>query len=179
MNVEKFAVLVGIRDTWQRSSPQWDLACAQAEALVFFGWERLRGQTYLNEHQLAVGKLLYDKKKEKARKQARNAYIIGDVALFNDRYSSDVADALREQGSKVKLAVGFSYVGQSDGTMHLIFSLRTLDPSVNAAAIAKANGGGGHTAAAGFTIKGETPQHAPLLVLTNALSKAGCKLLWT
>lgn len=34
--MERFAQLAGIRDTWQKQSPDWEEACAQAAALMFY-----------------------------------------------------------------------------------------------------------------------------------------------
>lgn len=41
--LEDFATLSGIRDTWQRKSPRWQEACEQAAALDFWPWEYLDG----------------------------------------------------------------------------------------------------------------------------------------
>ncbi|NIV35918.1 MAG: hypothetical protein GWN58_42650, partial [Anaerolineae bacterium] len=43
LKVERFAELAGIRDTWQTEDSAWDEACAQAEALMFWGLENWIG----------------------------------------------------------------------------------------------------------------------------------------
>lgn len=72
------------------------------------------------------------------------------------RLTSDVAEAIRQERGKAThdatVVAGFSYVvDKSGGEPRLLYSLRGLN-GFDVAAFAKANGGGGHTAAAGFSI---------------------------
>jgi hypothetical protein len=70
------------------------------------------------------------------------------------RLCSDVAEALRQQTdgrTNAAVVAGFAYVVHELSPPQLIYSLRGLD-GFDVAAFAKANGGGGHTAAAGFEV---------------------------
>lgn len=155
--IRDFARLTGIRDTWQTQSPDWDRACAQAEYLTLMGFDALacdpRSVWNYNER-FTVGAALVRKTRDAARDMARSAYHAGPFAFANTRYSSDFAEALRDMSDPSQVAVGFSYVGQPDGTMQIVYSLRTIgDGSFDVARLSKYAGGGGHTKAAGFSLR--------------------------
>lgn len=154
--VKLFVMRAGIRDTWQRQHSLWEEACAQAKSLTFFGYEwfssNFFSHPYVSESSMEIGRLLYAKSIARAQKIASNAMVKGQVAFANERFISDAAEALRELRSDVKLFVGFSYVGQAEGPMSLSYSLRSSTDDVDCSEIAKRNGGGGHTRAAGFSI---------------------------
>lgn len=151
--VKRFAEVAGVRDTWQRDDPRWDDACAQMEVLLLHGYDGLKDEgPWLSGSQMATGRALRDRRRRIAKSAARRAHVIGRFAFTNERYVSDFAEAVRELGADVEVGVGFSYVGQDDGSMNLVFSLRTIAGDFDVGALAKRNGGGGHTKAAGFTI---------------------------
>jgi nanoRNase/pAp phosphatase (c-di-AMP/oligoRNAs hydrolase) len=156
VEVERFARLAGIRDTWQNTEAEWDEACAQATALTFFGYEHLSTQVVLSPDKLEVGRLLLSKKLETARGVAAHKCfkLRPDVVMFNDRdrVLSDVAHFVLEVERAVQIVCGFHYKVTSDGAMLLVYALRSRRDGVDVAAIAKANGGGGHSSAAGFSV---------------------------
>jgi hypothetical protein len=174
-NVDRFASLAGIRDTWQTSSPDWDEACAQAAALTFYGYERLAESPTLGPNELEVGRLLLAKKLQTARSIAASKCfkLDGRVAMFNDRDRalSDVAHFVLQDDPEVEIVCGFHYKVVSDGRMLLVCSLRSRAGEVDVAAIARINGGGGHTSAAGFSVEVDG-RADPLAVMQRTLAQA-------
>ena len=153
--VREFAELVGVRDTWQTQDPRWTEACANAEGLLLHGFDGLASNPPWKALGpfMKVGRALFRRKLRAAQESAKRAHIRGPYAFTNDRYASDFAEALREQGSPAEVAVAFSYQGQTDGSLQLVYSLRTIQGDRDVGELAKANGGGGHTKAAGFSVK--------------------------
>lgn len=172
--VNDFARLAGVRDTWQTTSEYWKEACAQAEVLMFLGAERLLAErnAHLSEEDMDLGRTLLLKKLKAADEITEHGLLrVGDWLLFNDgdRRTSDVAEAARKRYPDANGVAGFHYAVQSDGTMRLVFSLRSGREGVDVAAIAKANGGGGHTRAAGFSVPVRT---SPIFQFERALVAA-------
>lgn len=164
---QRFAELVGIRDTWQRSHPDWDVACHVASALTFYPVEDLIRQSYgLEPYQVETGRIIYERRIERARdvaaSTADDVYAGRSFLLFNDgreKLTSDVGEAARELGRPWHFVAGFFYT--ETGT--LVFSLRSVAPAFDVSKIAIANGGGGHTRAAGFQVDccfGDSPAAA-------------------
>jgi hypothetical protein len=153
-DILRFATLAGIRDTWQRDSPDWDRACEQSTTLTFFGFDAIDGPA-LPDAQLDVGRRLLAKRAEITAETAAKKWLRmrDDVAIYNDRdrLLSDVAARIFEHEPAIQLVCGFFYKVVSDGRMLLVFALRSRKDGVDVAAIAKRNGGGGHTSAAGFS----------------------------
>lgn len=162
-----FAELAMVRDTWKRSSPLWDGACAQAEALVLMGAQSLVESVRAGEFDeaalMSLGRTLLDKARRKAEFAAERAEwssaLVGGrdvrIATFNctEKITSDVANLLIEQGANV--AAGYFYTVE-DGAPRLCVSVRS-DGSVSARSVAEANGGGGHDRAAGFNVPSAAP----------------------
>jgi hypothetical protein len=152
--VRELATLAGIRDTWQRTSPRWNEAIAQHEALMFWprakwldapvaDWPRL----------LEIGPTLLEKQAERVQRAIDKAwrFVLGGVRLVVlDRVelTSDVAETLH---SSVDLVVGFGYRAEEGSKLTLAFSMRS-HTDFDCAAFAKHEGGGGHTRAAGFSM---------------------------
>lgn len=156
-NAQTFATLVGIRDTWQKESPLWAEACSLSAGLMFYGFKKLKGvpiDVVLSQC-LSVGELVVAKRTrlvEEIVATHKPFWIRGKrVLLFQDgvqeKLSSDVGELARARGVACDLSAGFWY--NADGS--ITFSLRSVADGVDVSAIAKANGGGGHTKAAGFT----------------------------
>jgi DHHA1 domain len=157
---ERFARLVGVRDTWQRTSPLWADACALSQMLLLrpkawwhgVGFEDLEGMLF--ENLLEDGRLLQAKEEERVRRAIDGGYRFTTadgrrvLAVQGVSVTSDGAELL---GASVDLLVGFSYVVE-DGAQKMKLSLRS-HTGVDCAAIAKALGGGGHTAAAGCSLR--------------------------
>lgn len=179
--IEQFATRAGIRDTWQKHSPEWPDACAQAEALTFFGPEKMLDYTervagpYLLFSEHEVGRLLYEKKLRDAQMAAQGVLRLGDFVLMNNiRLTSDTAEQLRNNGDKAKALVGFQYLtDEKTGELTLVYSMRSIADGYDVSTLAKANGGGGHTKAAGFSVRGHRA-HAgsPIALFERALKIA-------
>lgn len=158
----KLARLAGIRDTWQRHDPEWKEACAQAEVLRFYGaaWLLENRPSELYAEDIELGRLLLEKRLSAARNIAQHKlYRLGIWRLFNDgdkalghEMISDVAETVRELDPDAEGVAGFRYRVESDGSISLVFSLRSCG-GIDVSEIAKTNGGGGHAGAAGFTVQ--------------------------
>lgn len=119
---------------------------------------------YLTEEEVQAGRALFEAHEEAVR-QAIDQCVhlevgISRLIVFQEqatgfRLCSDVAESLRQKwrgGDSWAVVAGFSYVVDKPGDdPKLLYSLRGLN-GFDVASFAKANGGGGHTAAAGFTV---------------------------
>lgn len=152
--VRDLATLAGIRDTWVKSSPRWNEACAQAAALMFWPWDKLlaAGVNGLAP-MLEIGPVLLE------RDAARDQRTIGEahrfevggvrVVCFEGTHTSDIADKV-----EVDLIVGWKYLVEGPPEAReqkIVFSTRSRG-SFSCLDFAKANGGGGHRNAAGFKL---------------------------
>lgn len=165
-----FARLVGIRDTWRKTDPEWTKANAVSSALIFYGWENLKHQTHLDAIQTLTGEIMFGKRLAKARRIAdRNLVRMGNWLLFNDgeRMISDVAEAARSNGSDCYGVAGFEFSVESN-EVRLRVSLRSLQDEIDVSKLARLYGGGGHTAAAGFTIN--NPPTDPFTYIAELLN---------
>lgn len=169
--VERFATLAGIRDTWRRDDLRWDEACAQAAALRFYpvedlldlspeGWEDAMaiGPTLMRNGALAVAAHIRDAMRLDVHGQR--------VAIIPTVETSDVMDALAEE---VDIVAGFA-LRCDNGQARMVVSLRGR--GVDVSAIAKRYGGGGHTAAAGFTCDLTATTPHPWICVPNLLRVA-------
>jgi len=133
-------------------------------------------QPYLDEIEIAIGRSFFEAH-ENAVSQAAEQCVRFDVGpddiernvwkvvrpttalyVFQEqatgfRLCSDVAEALRQRHPELEAVVaGFSYVVDKPGSEpKLVYSLRGLN-GFDVCALAKTNGGGGHKAAAGFSM---------------------------
>lgn len=156
MSAWELARLVGIRDTWQRQSPDWQRACEVSEVLRFLPLDAClrRGPAGVMATASDIGADLWTKKIETAKEAAQKAIrteiggrrvaIVSSVTL-----TSDVAEVL---GAEVDIVAGFDYAHSDKGDrVKLQWSLRS-HTGVDVSAIARRHGGNGHTAAAGFRV---------------------------
>ena len=161
----ELARLAGVRDTWQRSSPDWTDACAQAEALRFWPWERLHeADVDRLMSMLEIGAVLLEKQAEAVDKIVGEAFRFVSsgglrVAVFNS--TSLTSDAAEKIGAEADLVMGFHYQVDSAGA-RIVWSCRSRG-DFDVAAFAKQYGGGGHTRAAGFTMHVELGRDAMAL----------------
>jgi hypothetical protein len=151
-DAEALARLAGVRDTWQRLSPEWTRACELAAVLCALPLDSClrRGPRGILEATRDIGPDLVAMRQALVRDAAKNAvrtHIGGRrvAILSREDLISDVAEVLRDE---VDIVIGFAYV-QSGDRVSLKWSLRSRG-DVDVAAIAERHGGGGHTAAAGF-----------------------------
>lgn len=152
-----FALLAGVRDTWQRHDPTWTAACAQAEALRFWPWASYPDRPFTVDsgvfvEMLEVGHVLLQKQAEQTRALIRQGYCLTTAQgtrlfIIPTRETSDVAEAL---GPEADLVVGFGYRAHGgEAPPELSLSTRS-HTGYDCAALAAHYGGGGHKAAAGF-----------------------------
>jgi nanoRNase/pAp phosphatase (c-di-AMP/oligoRNAs hydrolase) len=168
--VREFAELAGVRDTWKKDEPRWQAACEQAEALMFWDFERIRTvDRYLQWESFekrtsgsSLGNVLFEKKLEHARNAIAESHRFDTtkgtrVIVFQGvTPTSDAAEILEKEadGSYSKnadIVAGFHY-RVDGGRLQLQFSTRS-HTGYDVGAFCKSKGGGGHSAAAGFTVE--------------------------
>jgi hypothetical protein len=174
----EFARLVGIRDTWQRDSPDWDHANDLHAALMGLPqayWLRTDGRGISNAMSVdsfELGKMW------RAKRAATVAEICGtgslglvdptgrEWAVFPDArgHTSDVAEAGRLFGIPVTCG-WFQTVAY--GALKTVLSLRS-DGTLDVGALCKRFGGGGHSRAAGCTLDESDPLVAVRRVMGEA-----------
>lgn len=178
-SVRHFAELAGVRDTWKKDDPRWQAACEQAEELMFFKFENFTLDKFLQYAGFAdqvggrMGARLFEKKLESARKAIGESHTFATqkgtrVLMFQGvTPTSDAAEILekdwneREQfggaghyqdGDRpTDIVAGFHYRVDA-GRLKLQFSTRS-HTGYDVGAFCKSRGGGGHRAAAGFTVE--------------------------
>jgi len=161
MFADRFSRLAGVRDTWQRQSPEWTEACKQGEILNFMPRERWMAKTLTQiasewDGQFSwIGDVLWDKHTKAIAKCVQGAHRFTTykgtraVVFEGVRNSSDAAEAL---GDTADLVIGFAYfVEPLDGesVQKMVLSTRS-HTHYDCSALSKHYGGGGHTKAAGF-----------------------------
>lgn len=170
-NVERFAELAAVRDTWKKDDPRWQAACEQAEELMFWGFDRFNfaSEMSLPEGSIHVGNILFEKKIEQAKKAISEAHFFVTrpkstlVFLFQGVTPTSDAAELLEKSEELRslklpgnhgqpdIVAGFHY--KVDGNKLLLqFSTRS-HTGYDVGAFCKSRGGGGHKAAAGFTVE--------------------------
>ncbi len=162
LRAERLSRLIGIRDTWQTHDPDWLKACELSETLRFFGqdnWMVLepfaadRAEWW--RARVAVGTRLVERHGEKLKKIVAGAHRFTTdagtrVLMFPGvSFSSDACELVHDQ---VDLVVGFDFVPLEGGLAPLIFSTRAHN-GFDCARFCKAQGGGGHSNAAGFSVR--------------------------
>jgi oligoribonuclease NrnB/cAMP/cGMP phosphodiesterase (DHH superfamily) len=165
-----FAEIAGVRDTWQKTDWRWRDACIQASALLAFSpssWLAKRDPFDVRneawwKHRLEVGHILLMKHESDVKDAIKSAIPL--TVIHNEKtvtvkvipsvlLTSDAAELL---GDTVDLVVGYLFEPTPDGGTRLQFSLRS-HAGFDCAAFAKQFGGGGHTAAAGFSVVAHSP----------------------
>ncbi len=179
--VEDFAVLAGIRDTWQQQHPDWERACKQTETLLFYPqsyWVseqrpemlRTRNVEALMER-MRVGEVAWQKKLEGSQRLAEKAlyHQTGKgvrMAIVPARHVSDAADMV---APGTQLIVGFSFTVE-EGEMKLILSTRSRG-GYDCSKLCTFFGGGGHTAAAGCVLPLSLEDPNPYAMIKELLRK--------
>lgn len=158
----RVARLAGVRDTWQRQDPSWDEACVLGETLRFYpaaSW--LVGKPFSPtrfdwwDTRMSTGRVLIERNDRAVKRAVSGAHRFTTsrgtrVILFSGvTLSSDAAELVDKDAD---LVVGFDYVSIENGVATLVFSNRS-HTDFNCMAFCKLWGGGGHTKAAGFSVK--------------------------
>jgi oligoribonuclease NrnB/cAMP/cGMP phosphodiesterase (DHH superfamily) len=187
--VEGFAAVAGVRDTWQTKDPRWTQSCEQSSWLLFFGEDAclespIFGDEVKWNFRVGIGKLLWDKHLRKVTKTVGGALCVSleGLRIVIHQGVSHTSDAIEMLGedSKVDILAGFSYFAEgateraewSDefgDNLKMVVSTRTRT-DFDVSKLAKHYGGGGHTKAAGFTVKigmGDMNPYMHILSLIN------------
>jgi hypothetical protein len=145
----KFVTLVGIRDCWLESDYYFRDACEQSSMLHFYDEQYLLDQGEVYESDLKLGKYLYKRDLARAKETAEKKLIIRDkIAVMCGTDTSDVAGIAADIHG-IDILAGFKLVIE-EGNAKVIVSMRSRGET-DVGVIAKANGGGGHKHAAGFS----------------------------
>lgn len=155
VTVHEFAKLAGIRDTWQKDHPKWNVACEQAEVLRFFpidSWMELRGRgvniDWIGMRQrILLGPVLRKKNAERDERLIKQVFFYVSpkgttVAILPSTETSDVTEKI-----DAEFLIGFKYDCFQQG-LQLRLSMRSRK-GYDVGAFAKSLGGGGHKFAAG------------------------------
>jgi oligoribonuclease NrnB/cAMP/cGMP phosphodiesterase (DHH superfamily) len=166
---KEFAYLSMVRDTWKKDLSEWPKAQALSQALIFYNIneliEKVRNGTIDFDPFYSLGYLLIKRALDKAEllaKGASLAYLVVDdhkykIGFFNctEKLISETGNHLIE-AHDCDMAVGYFYLHE-DNCDKVVVSLRSKaggDIAVNV--ITEQFGGGGHAAAAGFSLKDST-----------------------
>ena len=178
--VQDFAILAGIRDTWQKNHSRWEESCRQAAALSFFpvkSWldcidndnffENVHFQSMMN-----MGGLLLYKKELETEKLLEFTKV--ETLISGTKYAvlpsleiSDASDILLKSG-EIKFVVGFG-IRNHDNEVRIQLSFRSRG-SFDVGAVAKSFGGGGHTNAAGVIRSYGSMEPNPYTYIMNLLN---------
>lgn len=178
-SAERFARLIGVRDTWQLASPDWQRATELYAALLGMPrahWLETNGaadalEVAIDPRTLQLGAQFHAERLTRADAIVTTGSLtLRDAAghvwgLYFDPASltSDVADLLRARG--VPNACGLQHRIE-DGCARTALSLRS-DGALDVGALAKRHGGGGHRRAAGCRFDGLLDPAAALERLTR------------
>jgi hypothetical protein len=161
-SVQRFAELVGVRDTWQKHDPRWEEALVLTEALHFFPadvWLGPGGMPSVRDgyaSRLATAELVLQRRRAKIEAIAKTAVrftAYGGLKVILAQgvtITSDLAERLRDEADIIG---GFLFqAGEGLIDLQLQYSLRAGASGFDVGKFAAFNGGGGHSAAAGFRV---------------------------
>jgi hypothetical protein len=157
--VETFARWVGVRDTWQRKSPEWEAAndmYASMAGLPREYWLQPCGiHDALSPRSLELGRMWRAERDRTVSRICKGGTINlmdpkgrhWSVFPDTDHYVSDVASVL----ISANVTCGWFQRAELEDLV-TVLSLRSQDGSVDVGALAKRFGGGGHSRAAGCAL---------------------------
>lgn len=175
--VMDFATLAGIRDTWQRKDLRWDTACEQVMMLTFYPVEEWLDavtatwpQSMIDER-MKLGAILRKNRDERVDRAITEAYQFRTqkgtlVCVVSTTETSDIADNVDHD-----VVIGFRYScvtgTEPQGTVpKMTLSMRSRR-DYDVGALAKVLGGGGHTKAAGCSLKVQSDDWSPYRFIEN------------
>lgn len=160
--IRHFAKLAGVRDTWQTTDPLWREACEQAAVLLFYPIDHWLYGSRLGPldpvrlaRRMEIGPHLIAQRERETLALIASAYsfVTEKGTRVTALPSVRISDAAERIGDGADVVVGFAYhVEKNEPSMRLSFRSRG---SVDVSAIAHTLGGGGHTRAAGASIRHE------------------------
>lgn len=180
--VENFALCVGARDTWQTKDPrfargQWISKMLMSKPRDYWlghvpfldETEEMFGRELFAQHELAVQQAV-DQCALYRIESPRLAVRIFQEQTAGFRLTSDVAEELRTKGDECDVVAGFSFIVDKPGDEpKFLVSLRAGVSGFDVARFAKFMGGGGHTAAAGFSVPVEKVENGPYKFIVGCL----------
>jgi oligoribonuclease NrnB/cAMP/cGMP phosphodiesterase (DHH superfamily) len=171
----RLVTLVGIRDCYVKSSPLFEEACKQSAMLHFYNEEYILNHE-ITEADYILGDYIFANSLKKAKETADKKLIITNrIAVMAGTDTTDVADFVFDNND-VDILAGFRPVIE-DRELKVVVSMRSRG-AADVGAIAKANGGGGHTRAAGFSFPlTGNPFDDMIDKITRAQFNSGCKAL--
>jgi len=183
--VNDFAECVGVRDTWQMKEPrfqrgQYISKFLMSKPAAWWLTDELHHSAkaaprnhppYLTDEEIQIGRALFEAHEEAVRQAVEQCVHLdagtARLIVFQEqaagfRLCSDVAESFRLKwrgGDPWAVVAGFAYVvDKPGGEPRLVYSLRGLG-GFDVCAFAKVLGGGGHTAAAGFSVASIAPNN--------------------
>ena len=177
--VSRFAMLTGIRDTWQRTSPLWREACEQMAALMFFtdwldvtdGVTGVLGMPEVFRERMRLGKLLL------AKAEAETAALVKQAVTYTTRSGTRVAilPSCRISDAAnlldVDVVVGFQFTASESDSPTMRVSLRSRGDHDVSKLASTFDGGGGHKGAAGMTIRVHSYTPHPYLTIREVIAR--------
>lgn len=160
---QEFAELAGVYDTWQTGDERWYQGRVQERAIRSFRPKELLSKQHPFcddsdsmrwwDGKLDIGKVLVDKLDAQVEGALKGAYRYNTskgtrVIIFQDVSLTSMAAEVVDDAAD--LIVGFSYKIEEDNQALMMISTRS-HTGYNCMEFAGQFGGGGHTAAAGFT----------------------------
>lgn len=147
--------LISMSDTWKKDDPQFDLARMYAGYISFFSNDFCEDICTLTEKEATIR--AFGKVQERVQRNYAKGAILFDVdhlkvAMINGLNMSNAAEMLRSE-KNIDLICGFQVQYDDRQQKNItIYSMRSKEDGFDVSAFAKANNGGGHKAAAGFTV---------------------------
>lgn len=161
----EFARLVGVRDTWQKDSPDWGRALELHAVLEAFprevwledgaihvamkGLDQGLGKSLIERKAATIARIVeHGLVKQHTRSHAGDQ--LWALSCSPSELVSDLAEAARAAGVDVLVNVQLQV---EQGRPQFLVNLRSDKEGLDVGALAKRFGGGGHRAAAGFQYK--------------------------
>lgn len=169
VRARRFAELAGIRDTWRRDSPEWQLACEQAAALSFFpnqDWLDIKDPFDVAHDELwadrrEIGAILFRQRLDSTQRSVDQAWTTttnggNRLVVLGGQNLSNAAD-LVDKDADIIVSISYKVEG---GRCVCCVGLRS-HTGVDVGDLAVFHGGGGHRSSSGFAIKFDADPHAP------------------
>lgn len=155
-HVHAFAANIGVRDTWQKNDPRWRHACATSEAIRFYPFHHWPNELFADDtmrRMLDIGEILLERRDRAVKKMIEQGLRAESargtrMLIIPTRETSDVAETM---GDEVDIVIGFSFMHDANREK-MIVSTRSRG-TFDCRLFCQANGGGGHTRAAGCEVK--------------------------
>jgi nanoRNase/pAp phosphatase (c-di-AMP/oligoRNAs hydrolase) len=170
--IHELALMIGIRDTWQRDHFHWKEACAFHEALLHHGSDLLTKHVSLisgeYSRRMLEGASLLAEKERRLKEVMGSAYkiILYNVTITITPYYALASDLFDIADSD--LVIGFEWIVQNnEPVMKVTLRSHVVDTS----AISIQYGGGGHKNSSGFVLARSAVSADPFRAIEQILLK--------